>query len=188
RTLAGSLGPDGVVPGWVLAAAFGSVEDGLPGLLGEFEEEPSPPENMTAATTMATTATTARPPPRISIMLPPPFFFLEGRSSSSSPRRRGPALLGPLAPALPLSPAFFLSGLASSSSPSGSSTTNRYLHFGQSILRPISPGSRIGTIASQLGHCCLKLVPVAMNRSPATRCARPPGRTGCERTRVSPSS
>src|SRR5262249_48329213 len=73
--------------------------------------------------------------------------------------------------ALPfLSPPFFLDGLSSSSSSSasgsGSSTTKRYLHLGQSILRPISPGSRIGTIASQLGHCCLKLVPVAMYELP----------------------
>ncbi len=50
--------------------------------------------------------------------------------------------------------------------PFGFSTTKRYLHLGQSILRPIRPGSRMGTIASQLGHCCLKLVVDAMKGSP----------------------
>ena len=44
----------------------------------------------------------------------------------------------------------------------GSSTRNRYLHLGQSIFLPTRPGSRIGTMASQLGHCCLKLDVVAM--------------------------
>src|SRR5581483_9197575 len=95
-------------------------------------------------------------------------FFLNDRppssSSSSSERRRGPAL--PLAGTF--SP-FFLPFSSSSSSPapaSGSSTTNRYLHFGQSIFLPIRPMSLTGTIASQLGHCCLKLEEVAMNESP----------------------
>src|SRR6266567_484743 len=80
--------------------------------------------------------------------------------------------LSPLvAPALApgLAAAFLpdLEGAASSgSSASGSSTTNRYLHLGQSILRPTRLGSRMGTIASQLGHCCLKLVLVAINGSP----------------------
>src|SRR5262249_10150084 len=85
---------------------------------------------------------------------------------SSSPRR-GVAL--PLAGFLFVMEAFFLAGASSSSSSSsstGSSTTKRYLHLGQSIFRPMSLGSRIGTIASQLGHCCLKLILAAMKNSP----------------------
>src|SRR5262249_30385343 len=47
---------------------------------------------------------------------------------------------------------------ASSMPSSGSSTTKRCLHLGQSIFRPIKFVSLIGTVASQRGHCCLKLV------------------------------
>jgi hypothetical protein len=37
-------------------------------------------------------------------------------------------------------------------------------------------GSRIGTIASQLGHCCLKLVGVAMNHISVKGWPRPSAR------------
>src|SRR5262249_44359572 len=95
-----------------------------------------------------------------------PCFFLAGRgwfSPLASARPFLPFAVAPFLPALP-----FLAGASSSGSPpvSGFSTTKRYLHFGQSIFLPIRLGSRIGTIASQLGHCCLKLVVAAMDRSP----------------------
>ena len=87
------------------------------------------------------------------------------RSSSSPRRRRAPAVLtaGPVAvPRWPLARALVVTVASAGSSaapfPAGSSTTKRYLHLGQSILRPMRLGSRTGTIASQLGHCCLKLV------------------------------
>src|SRR3954469_21754176 len=100
-----------------------------------------------------------------------PCFFFLGASSSSSSSSSGRCCSAPL----PLSGALPLTGFlavtaellflplagfssTSSSSGSGSSTTKRYLHLGQSIFLPIRPESRIGTIASQLGHCCLKLV------------------------------
>src|SRR5437764_11670132 len=51
---------------------------------------------------------------------------------------------------------------ASSASPLGSSTTKRYLHFGQSIFLPMRFGSRTGTDASQLGQATLKLVLAAI--------------------------
>src|SRR5262249_55486917 len=35
--------------------------------------------------------------------------------------------------------------------------TKRYLHLGQSIFLPTRPRSLIGTFASQLGHCWVKL-------------------------------
>src|SRR5262249_34682093 len=61
----------------------------------------------------------------------------------------------------------FLAGLLSAPfSSGGASTTKRYLHLGQSILRPTSPISRMGTIASQLGQVCLKLTVVAMCELP----------------------
>src|SRR5262249_32649439 len=118
----------------------------------------------------------AKATPRTSVSeLPLCFFLGAGRSSSSSPRR-GPALAAglpvtaadlpaPLAAGLVVTAAAFpfLAGASSASSgSSGSSTTKRYLHLGQSILRPISFGSRIGTLASQLGQGTLKLVRVAM--------------------------
>src|SRR5262249_44265053 len=64
----------------------------------------------------------------------------------------------------PLAPGF-LAGLSSgaSSSSSGASTTKRNLHLGQSTFFPMSAESLTGTIASQLGHCCLKLIFIAMN-------------------------
>src|SRR5207249_1618867 len=95
------------------------------------------------------------------------------RSSSSPRRRRAPAVLtaGPVAvPRWPLARALVVTVASAGSSaapfPAGSSTTKRYLHLGQSILRPMRLGSRTGTIASQLGHCCLKLVLVAINATP----------------------
>ncbi len=136
-------------------------------LEGEPEEEGllSPPNSAQPPMARATTATAASPMPRTSIVEPLPLCFfcgLASSSSSSSPGRRAGLplpgagfLLVAADPDLP-----FLAGPASSSSSasSGSSTTKRYLHLGQSIFRPTSLGSRIGTIASQLGHCCLKLL------------------------------
>src|SRR5262249_42635383 len=55
------------------------------------------------------------------------------------------------------SPPAFASFLA------GSSTTNWYLHLGQSAFLPIILGSRIVTAAWQLGHFCLKVVDTAMS-------------------------
>src|SRR5258708_4828160 len=80
-------------------------------------------------------------------------------ASSSSLRRFAFPLTAFL---LPLSSSFFDLGASLSSAPAGSSTMNRYLHLGQSILRPIKSGSRMGTNASQLGHCCLKAAALAM--------------------------
>src|SRR3712207_2512714 len=110
--------------------------------------------------------------PAISKPEPPPFLTLAlagASSSSSSSRRLGPALplaalagasfLTPVGPDLPFLPF----GASSSSSGGGGSTTKRYLHLGQSIFLPTKPGSRMGTIASQLGHCCLKLELAAMD-------------------------
>src|SRR5437764_1325373 len=71
-------------------------------------------------------------------------------------------------------------GRSSPVSPFGSSTTKRYLHFGQSILRPTRFGSRIGTIASQDGHWTLKLVLVAI-RGLRSSVGGPRGVGGCER-------
>ena len=59
-----------------------------------------------------------------------------------------------------------ISSSSSSASVPGSSTTKRYLHLGQSIFFPTKWISRIGIQASQLGHCCLKLVIIAMIGSP----------------------
>src|SRR5258708_2919519 len=105
--------------------------------------------------------------PRISVVELPSFFFLACLSSSAS-RRNAPPL--PLTGRLPEPPCLEDDSSMSPSSPSiGSSTTKRYLHFGQSIFLPISLGSRTGTIASQLGHCCLKFVVVAIKVSGKTR-------------------
>src|SRR3954469_13570597 len=71
-------------------------------------------------------------------------------------------------------------GRSSPASPPGSSTTNRYLHFGQSTFRPTRFGSRIGTIASQDGHWTLKLVLAAI-RSLRSGVGGPMGVGGCER-------
>src|SRR5207249_12117804 len=60
----------------------------------------------------------------------------------------------------------------------GSSTTKRYLHLGQSTFLPIRLPSLIGTKASQLGHCCLKLALIAMDMASGTG---PCGRVGMER-------
>src|SRR5260370_17022886 len=48
----------------------------------------------------------------------------------------------------------------------GSSTTKRYLHLEHSPFLPTRPGSLIATIASQLGHFCLKLELTAMSHLP----------------------
>src|SRR5262249_19287449 len=58
--------------------------------------------------------------------------------------------------------------------------TKRYLHLGQSIFLPISCGSRTGTMASQLGHICLKLFGTVAILAPAfARCRTGRGvRTG----------
>src|SRR5260370_859492 len=48
----------------------------------------------------------------------------------------------------------------------GSSTTKRYLHLEHSTFLPTRPGSLIATIASQLGHFCLKLELTAMSHLP----------------------
>src|SRR4051812_10689380 len=141
-------------------------------------------------TTSAARATTASTPPRMSVRLDlAGGFFREGRSSSSSAAAPffGEVLplataadLPPLAPGLAeglvatLSlPFFFFAGASSTSSSSGpsaagSSTTKRYLHLGQSIFLPISCGSRTGTIASQLGHICLKLFGTVAISGPAS--------------------
>src|SRR5712692_296053 len=126
----------------------------------DFLSLPLPP--MTKMSTPATARRiTAAPPmtrPQRSFFEPPSFLDFGRSSSSSSSRLFLPAL--PLA-ALP----FFLAGAgassssnSSSSSSTGSSTTKRYLHLGQSIFLPIKLSSLIVTIASQLGHCCLKLI------------------------------
>src|SRR5262249_6215317 len=120
-----------------------------------------------------TTATSPRPTPAINIVEPPffspPFFLpfpLPSASASTSPPLALVFDLGDLT----VSPDFALgpSGLVltpdlllSSSSPArlpGSSTTKRYLHLGQSTFLPTRLGSLMGTMASQLGHCCLNCV------------------------------
>src|SRR4051794_24724433 len=90
-------------------------------------------------------------------------------------------LLPPFAFALGLP---FAAGLRAGPSPAvsplGSSTTNRYLHFGQSIFRPTRFESRIGIIASHEGHWTLKLVLVAI-RNLRSSVGGPKGVGGCER-------
>src|SRR5260370_15913821 len=123
-------------------------------------------------TTRRMSATPARAMPMMSTG--EDFFFGLASSSPSSSTAFLAGLPLPLAGApffivavlplvdLPLADLpFFLTAAAfsssASSSASGDSTTKRYLHLGQSILRPIRLLSLIGTCASQLGHCCLKL-------------------------------
>ena len=78
----------------------------------------------------------------MTMLLLPAFFFGLAPRLASGPLRAGRS--------------------SASSSPLGSSTTKRYLHFGQSIRLPTRFGSRIGTSASQLGHWTLKLVLAAI--------------------------
>src|SRR5260370_28533410 len=105
------------------------------------------------------TATTASVPPMSIVLLPALFSPLSAASAAAALARLAGVLplAAPLAPAATI-PAFLppLAGVSFSAvSSAGSSTTKRYLHLGQSILRPIRPLSRIGTLVSQLGHCWL---------------------------------
>src|SRR5262249_14487104 len=107
--------------------------------------------------------------PRMSIFELPFFsgFFLPLASALSSPSADGFVFffLSPLS-AFRILDDFGPSSVfgASSRSP-GSSTTKRYLHLGQSTFFPTRLESLMGTIASQLGHCCLKWVCEAIGRS-----------------------
>src|SRR5262249_29216762 len=92
------------------------------------------------------------------------FFFFLTPDSAPSARR---ILLFGLSPVTPSSDfrLTFDFGSSAFSSPAtlpGSSTTKRYLHLGQSTFFPAMLASLIGTIASQLGHCCLNCVEEAI--------------------------
>src|SRR5262249_45969508 len=99
-----------------------------------------PGRTTSTKTTTAAMPTAASPRPRNSIFLEPAFFF--AGLPESSPFLAEPWAAAPLVLALPLVRAsdFFLAGASASScsDSSGLATTKRYLHFGQSILRPIS--------------------------------------------------
>src|SRR5215213_10212705 len=94
------------------------------------------------------------------------FFFFGGPSSSSSSSARVlPRAF--LATAVP--PPCFLprtTAAVSSSRSAGASTTNRYLHLGQSIFLPTREAFLMVTIASQLGHWTLNPVVTAIRRPP----------------------
>src|SRR5262245_36982503 len=91
------------------------------------------------------------PSPSMAMSRPLPFLAGCPLRGASSPLARAafPAgfLLG-----LVLTAVLGASSPVSTSPLPGSSTTKRYLHFGQSTFFPIRLGSLIGTMPSQLGH------------------------------------
>src|SRR6478672_8544998 len=106
------------------------------------------------------------PAPRIRMKLDF-FFFLGGAPSSSSSSSAAARPGAFLATAVP--PACFLpltTAAVSSSRSAGASTTNRYLHLGQSIFLPTREAFLMVTIASQLGHWTLNPVVAAIRRPP----------------------
>src|SRR5438445_6443906 len=111
-----------------------------------------------------TTASRPMTPPMIRTALPPFFLGLVDSSSSRILLFLAPGLAfeSPLARASGL---LLLSVSPLSASP-GSSTTKRYLHFGQSTFLPMRLLSLIGTCASQLGQGTLNWVDVAIENSP----------------------
>src|SRR5262245_27447511 len=141
----GGVGPPGV-PG---PPGLEPPADGpAGGLLGGLGGSLPPVSSRMPPTIRPTTASSPSPPPTISTILLPPFFFFLAASGSSS---RGEGLVLPLAPGLPFAPSGLVFTLSPDSSPAsdGSSTTNRYLHLGQSTFLPTRLASLIGTIASQ---------------------------------------
>src|SRR6516165_10745751 len=126
-------------------------------------------------------ARTPMPPPISNVVFGPFFFFFFFSPAWSSLCGSGlflvlgaPLVLSPLfeAPTVFLAVAVVLPPAAldaavvpASADSSGASATKRYLHFGQSIFLPDRLGSRIVTVASQLGHLTLKALLAAAIRS-----------------------